>query len=394
MDNEQTNYHGTYTGEQIDQAIEAALSPRVDKFNGRTGVVTPQAGDYSADKIGLAPVSGMTSTNVQGAISELFISVSEGKALIASAVTDKGIPTAADATFQEIHDNILNIETGGGTPENMHTITLTAEPPEGGTVSGGGIASDGMTVTVSAEEADGYFFQEWKEGGTSVGQQKNFSFQVSANRPLAAVFSVSKLPSGYVELEYIESTGTQWIDTGVIPNWNTKIVLDGQTITGSTDVYSFVFGSMPAGISGSDGRNFSLEVKLPSSTNYRYMFFGSGYSSYADISVSNPPERYTFTLSYDEAKIGDKSSGSYAPVDPGKTSTLSIALFAAKIRNTSVDRYSFFRLYSCKFYDSESLIRDYVPCIDPSGAVGLYDLINSEFYANGGTGSFTAGPTV
>lgn len=26
------------------------------------------------------------------------------------------------------------------------------------------------------------------------------------------------LPSGYTELEYIESSGTQYVDTGVVPN--------------------------------------------------------------------------------------------------------------------------------------------------------------------------------
>lgn len=28
----------------------------------------------------------------------------------------------------------------------------------------------------------------------------------------------SRLPSGYTELEYIESSGTQYVDTGVVPN--------------------------------------------------------------------------------------------------------------------------------------------------------------------------------
>lgn len=40
-------------------------------------------------------------------------SVSDGKTLVASAITDKGVTTANDATFQEMHDNIANIATGG-----------------------------------------------------------------------------------------------------------------------------------------------------------------------------------------------------------------------------------------------------------------------------------------
>ena len=42
-------------------------------------------------------------------LSELFQSVSEGKSAIAAAVTDKGVTTAADATFQQIANNIASI---------------------------------------------------------------------------------------------------------------------------------------------------------------------------------------------------------------------------------------------------------------------------------------------
>lgn len=85
----------------------------VASFKGRAGAVTPQVGDYTASQVAFTPPAGMTSNDVQGAVNELFTSVSEGKALIASAVTDKGAATPADASFQAIHDNILDLETGG-----------------------------------------------------------------------------------------------------------------------------------------------------------------------------------------------------------------------------------------------------------------------------------------
>lgn len=55
--------------------------------------------------------SSMTATNVQEAIDELFIDVSEGKTLIATAVTDKGVETAATDSFQQMAENISQIET-------------------------------------------------------------------------------------------------------------------------------------------------------------------------------------------------------------------------------------------------------------------------------------------
>lgn len=50
--------------------------------------------------------SGMTSGNVQNAIDELFQSVSEGKSLIAAAVTDKGVETTATDSFATMAGNI------------------------------------------------------------------------------------------------------------------------------------------------------------------------------------------------------------------------------------------------------------------------------------------------
>ena len=80
--------------------------------------------------------SGMTSGNVQNAIDELFQSVSEGKSLIAAAVTDKGVETAATDSFATMAGNIGQISSGGGGGE---TVT--------GTISGGVFVSgDGYYV--------------------------------------------------------------------------------------------------------------------------------------------------------------------------------------------------------------------------------------------------------
>ena len=59
--------------------------------------------------------SGMTATDVQAAVTELFTSVSNGKNLIAGAITDKGVSTSGDATFRQMADNIGSIETGTDT---------------------------------------------------------------------------------------------------------------------------------------------------------------------------------------------------------------------------------------------------------------------------------------
>ena len=53
----------------------------------------------------------ITGTNVQQAIDQLFTSVSNGKQQIASAITDKGVSTSADASFAQMAANIGSIST-------------------------------------------------------------------------------------------------------------------------------------------------------------------------------------------------------------------------------------------------------------------------------------------
>ena len=50
---------------------------------------------------------------LQDILDELFTSVSNGKASVASAITDKGVTTAQDATFAQMAANILSIEGSG-----------------------------------------------------------------------------------------------------------------------------------------------------------------------------------------------------------------------------------------------------------------------------------------
>lgn len=66
--------------------------------------------------------SVITADNVQGAIDQLFTSVSNGKSQIASAITGMGVSTSASDSFSQMATNIGNIETGYDTSQ----VTATA----------------------------------------------------------------------------------------------------------------------------------------------------------------------------------------------------------------------------------------------------------------------------
>ncbi|HTE47126.1 MAG TPA: InlB B-repeat-containing protein [Gemmatimonadaceae bacterium] len=79
------------------------------------------------------------------------------------------------------------------TPVTSATITVSANPPDGGTVSGGGTFDVDAGVTVMATPAAGYTFTGWTENGTVVATNATYFFVVAGNRTLVANFS--QMPS-------------------------------------------------------------------------------------------------------------------------------------------------------------------------------------------------------
>ena len=69
--------------------------------------------------------------------------------------------------------------------------------------------------------------------------------------------------------------------------------------------------------------------------------------------------------------------------------TNNLLLFTTSTGGTVDERKASAKLYSCKIYDDDLLIRNFVPVKNDSDQVGLYDLIEEKFYANAGTGAFT-----
>ena len=71
-----------------------------------------------------------------------------------------------------------------------YTITAVADPEEGGTVDGAGTYEGGTVITMTATPNAGYSFIHWKENGTTVSSNPNYTFIVSSDRNLVAFFSL------------------------------------------------------------------------------------------------------------------------------------------------------------------------------------------------------------
>lgn len=188
------------------------------------------------------------------------------------------------------------------------------------------------------------------------------------------------LPSGYTQLEYIQSSGTQYINTSFVPNFETRIVMDCQVI------------SYPSNASFFGARVASAGNDITSNT---LVIMADGYvrSDYYGSSVSNssiPSGRITIDRSSNVTTFG---STTLRNTTSNRSSQDALYLFATNT-NGSSSLPGRIRLYSCKIYDGETLTRDYIPSRNSSGSAGLYDIVNNTFYSNQGSGTFTGGPIV
>ena len=75
--------------------------------------------------------------------------------------------------------------------QQNYTITVSANPTNGGTVSGGGTYAPGSTCTIYATPNTGYTFVKWTKNGTTVSTLANYSFTVTGNATYVAHFQLN-----------------------------------------------------------------------------------------------------------------------------------------------------------------------------------------------------------
>ena len=188
---------------------------------------------------------------------------------------------------------------------------------------------------------------------------------------------VVTLPEGYTQLMYLESSGTQYINTGFNPDQNTRAIVDCQILSGHS-----ANGQI---ISAVDSTNFYLLIYLYPSNVFSTRY-GKGTLQNFDSSIS-PFDRHVL----DKNKNVTTIEGSVV-TSTAATFSINYPLYLfARDNAGSVDNQCKMRLYSCRIYNNGLMVRDFIPCRNASGTIGLYDLVNGQFYTNAGTGTFTAG---
>lgn len=193
--------------------------------------------------------------------------------------------------------------------------------------------------------------------------------------------SSSDFPSEYIKLNYIQSTGRQYIDTEFIPDNNTSVEIQFLFNVVGDGQNRGVFGTR----AGATSNSFSI---IASNTAQLYTGYGT-----TNTNTNRRFEKDTMYVVKKEKNITIMNGETVITANLQTfTCPYSLALFSIKNASEIPSFYSTMTLYYCKIWDGDTLVRDFIPCQRISDStVGLYDKVYGVFYENKGNGDFLGG---
>lgn len=198
------------------------------------------------------------------------------------------------------------------------------------------------------------------------------------------------LPSWYQEVEYIQSSGTQYIDTWLaVKDWF-KIICNAEFVSWWTYMCLWWY------LWQSWWTYYRLYWWVNSAGNWTYWFLGN----YSDVGSSSLNTKYKLELqikSWDNYfKVNDTAMASWTETfSTSLTGNIWILAGYADDVSWKWNKWSA-KMYDYKIRDNGwTLVRDFIPCYRTADdAIWLYDKVNNVFYTNSWTWTFTKWPDV
>lgn len=188
--------------------------------------------------------------------------------------------------------------------------------------------------------------------------------------------------SDYTMIEYINFTGGQIINSGVVPTRDTTTQVTFKTSTDGT----WLFGSRT-----SYGATDTYAMHLYTASNSLW---------YQIASASTPQQSYNFSGNKVTVKVdknymwmnGTQLNSTAFSSSGFTTSSWPLYFGGINENGSGTDRPFTGQIYDIKIWQSTTLVRDFVPVVRNSDRVaGFYDKVENKFYTNSGTGSFGSG---
>ena len=182
----------------------------------------------------------------------------------------------------------------------------------------------------------------------------------------------SYLPTNYTELEYLESTGTQYIDTGV--NADNKLGFDCKVYYGSGRFGAWNY---------KDNQNHRHHMYVNGGWG-----FGLGDANYGTYHPKG--DIYSIQCNYLNNYLYKENNIELSKLPKNDFDTAqNFWLFS---RNPSISFMG--RIYYFRITYEDTLVRNFIPAKNLSGTIGMYDIVNYVFYTNAGEGEFVAGDEI
>lgn len=180
---------------------------------------------------------------------------------------------------------------------------------------------------------------------------------------------------GFTEIEYVESTGTQYINTGILSALDLKIECEYSTTT----LTKALFGARTS--SSADDFIFGY-------FHNNMMYFASYGGESSDVTgniLNYDGNKHKVIMSNDTFTI----DGIDQPVGRGElNNSYNIYLFTWNNKGTADSRKFVGKIYSFKIYKANNLIQYLIPAKDENNVICFYDLVSKSFFYNIGTGAF------
>ena len=196
----------------------------------------------------------------------------------------------------------------------------------------------------------------------------------------------SVLPREYTRVDYIKNSGTQYIDTGFIPDFDNGFKFEIEY----TPTNLVNRGCLLSNYSGTN--HISFELGYNGWQQRAYINNGN-----VDFIVQSATlDKNLGSVSYYNGVVTNIVNGNSATknyIISGQSGQ-NLLMFVDQIKRFGTFT-NYIKVYSCKIYDGTTLVRDYIPCYRNSdNEAGMYDLVNGVFYTNAGTGDFIIGDVV
>ena len=220
------------------------------------------------------------------------------------------------------------------------------------------------------DKLNGVFYSRANDSGSfSVGSavttpSPSQPIDIVSNNGVVKARHQSGLPLGYTLLDYVVFDSTQAIDTGFIPNNNSRIESKCYRTGGDC----WFYGASPS--------NPRVTLYHSNTGTCRW-----GYQSRSNVGFVADTE-YTII----EDKNGLTINGTLCPWNSGTADdfTCDRSLTIGNNNGSSGTRYFAGNFYYMKIYNNGVLARDFIPCKNASNVVGLYDRVNGVFYTDTG----------